>query len=368
MNMHLGLIALLLCAACGGTDGIGQGEDSPLRGLVEPAADGPVAGVPARPVTIAGAAFDNLRHLDTVVWVAQDGTVRQRASIEAPTEVVPGLTGIRSVAVGFAVAEDDSLYAWDVAVTPPAPVKLLDGILEAAAEFGAFALTRSGRVVDLENALDPSFDRQSPPLLEGLDNVVRVRESGALVNLANNLGRYVRSTRYLLQRDGTVVLQETITYPESPSLDTSKTSVVARGAVDVASSGFVQLADGRVIGEGAFVQDLPARKMASTAREARDFNTTTRSYSSTTYLLFDDGALWATTLSGESGETRQGVPTSKLEATQRPVRLPGGIDVTDFAIVGPRALVFGADGKQYVASRVADEATLLETPIEDLRR
>ena len=327
---------------------------TPLTGLAptsRPTA--PLAlGLGAPTTLVGGGASSN--YLEWIVWVTTGGTVMQRAGLSGPSVVVPGLTDVTSVAVGFAVTRTGELFRWSPGAAVLQPVKVLDGVVDVSADYGAFALLADGHVVDLGTMSQ----------LPDVADVVAMRITGFEQAIISGGGQYSRSSRFFLTKTGTVLLQDVVRYLSNQLPNTLSTTQYATGVREVSTSGFIQSPDGLVFFQDALVHDVPARKFASTPRVATQSNATTLGSGTTTYVLFDDGALWASSVSKTSGENQQGAPTFSASATQEPVRLQGDAAIADFALLGPVLLVFDASGRSL--ARPGD--AFLPVEFEDLRR
>jgi len=306
------------------------------------------------PTTLVGGGASS-SDLALIVWITEDGTVMQRNGLAAPSVAVAGLVDVKSVAIPYAVTQSGDLYRWNTTDPSQAPMKILDAVADVNADYGAFALLADGQVMDLATM----------QLVPEVADVVAIRASGFEQFIISGGGQYSRAQRYYLQKNGTVLLQDVVVYLSGQLPNTSETHVFALGVAEVTASGFIQSADGIVYFGEAIVHDVPARKMASTPRQASDINGSTLASSYTTFVLFDDGALWATTIGKVSGENQQGAPAFRASATQLPMRLPGDVDVVDFAVVGPRVVAFTRDGSSFID---AGDGTFTPVSFERLRR
>ena len=314
----------------------------------------PLALGPGAPTTIVGGGASS-NDLTWIVWITDGGAVMQRQGVAGTSALVAGLSDVKSVAIPYAVTQGGVLYRWDVNAPTQAPVEVLRDVADVNADYGAFALLVDGSVMDLA-----TMQRVS-----GVADVVAMRASGFEQFIISGGGQYSRANRYFLQKNGTVLLQDVVVYLANQLPNTSEINVFAMGVEDVTSSGFLQSPDGIVYFGDAVVHDVPARRMAGAPRQASQVNGSTLASSYTTYVLFDDGALWATTIGKTSGENQQGAPTFHASATQAPVRLMGDVDIVDFAILGPRVLVFARDGTSFLD---AGDGTFAPIIFEDLKR
>ncbi len=264
-----------------------------------------------------------------VAWVKSDGTVMQRnAGVTAP---VLGLSDIRTVAVGYAVTNDGRLYSW---LNSPAPVLVRTGVVDVNTDYGpALALLDDGRVVDLVKG----------EALADVSDVAALRVSG-FAQFIGGGAQYSRTNRYFLKTDGTVLLQDLVEYLPPVLPPTMTITLVASGAKDISSGGFVQSAEGPVLYADLLVHDFEARKIASLPRVANQMNGSTLSTSRTGLALFADGALWTSTATSTSGSNQQGAPTFTQNATQLPLRAPNDTPIDDFEVVGPDVVIFTREG------------------------
>lgn len=292
-------------------------------------------------------------------WVTQSGGVRQR--VEGVETLVPGLTDVRSVAakgpVAWAVTESGSLVKWSPLARPITISPVLQGVREVTAcQFASLALMLDGAVVDLDTMLPVS----------DLTDVVAIRVSGFSQQIINGGGTYVSTSRFFLRRDGSVERWATIRYVQGQLPDTSMRERLAGVATDVSSAGFIRNAAGLVTLNGALLHEFPAKALASPPRTASQSNSTTFSSSNSCYVLFDDGALWLTSVSKTTGENQQGAPVSSANASQVAVRAPGDEDIDSFLLLGSSVLVTTRSGAMLITG--ASMRGFEPVSFNDLRR
>lgn len=347
------LIACSVAIVLGGCGGGADSEPTPTATTAaRPTA--PLVLGPGKPNTLAGGVPQGGGVISPVIWVTNAGTVRQRAGAAA-SEVVPNLSDVVSVAIGYAVTRAGALYRWDPYQAPLTATKILDGVADVTTDYGAFALQTDGRVIDLAT---------SQPLPD-VANVVAMRIAGFEQSIISGGGQYSRASRYFLQRDGSVLLQDVVVYLGGQLPNTLETTVYARGVQDVTSGGFVQAPNGLIYFDEALVHDVPAKKMASTPRVANQSNSSTLTTSRSTFVLFDDGALWRTTLGSTTGENQQGAPTFSAGVSQFPVRAPGDVDILDFFVLSGEVVIVTRDGASFVSA--GEGTTFSPVVFEDLR-
>jgi len=292
----------------------------------------------SRPPTRIAATTTEQGEPVSYVWRTATGGVTQR--VDGKDTAVAGLSNVRSVGArettGWAVTQSNALMKWSL--TAPVPETVLDDVQDVSVNpFVAFALRLDGSVVDLT-----TLQR-----VEGLSGVVAIRSSGFSQQISNGGGIYRAVSRYFLTEAGVIEAWSTVEYLSQQLPDTSSRSVFARGAIDVTGLGFTQAADGQVLLGNAFLHDLPAKKIDSPPKISNQSNASTLSSAVTCYALFEDGALWRTTVSKTTGENQQGAPTAVSNATQAPVRLPVDEEVDDFVMLGRRVLAFSRDGATF---------------------
>jgi hypothetical protein len=267
------------------------------------------------------------------VWIVQGAVMQRLANVDTP---VAGLTDVRAVGLAngeaYAVTNGGTLFKW---TANTAPERVLEGIADVhAGPFSVLALEKTGTVIDVLTAQP----------LPDLQDVVAIRSSGFVQQIINGGGEYRATSRFFLKHDGAVEQRSSVEYLSQQLPDTSDQKVIARSATDVTGAGFVLATDGRAYLQSSFLHDLRARKIASPPRTSSQSNATTFSSANACYVLFDDGALWLTTISKTTGENQQGAPTSREGLTQVPVRAPGDVKIDGFHLLGAQVLISTAAG------------------------
>jgi hypothetical protein len=267
------------------------------------------------------------------VWIAQGAVMQRLANVDSP---VAGLTDVRAVGlangVAYAVTNGGTLFKWTATTTPE---RVLEGIADVhAGPFAVLALEETGTVIDV----------QTLQHINDMKDVVAIRSSGFVQQIINGGGQYRATSRFFLKQDGAVEQRSSVEYLSQQLPDTSDQKVIARSATDVTGAGFVLATDGRAYLQSSFLHDLRARKIASPPRTSSQSNATTFSSANACYVLFDDGALWLTTISKTTGENQQGAPTSREGLTQVPVRAPGDVKIDGFHLLGAQVLISTATG------------------------
>ncbi len=307
------------------------------------------------------------------VWVRDDGTVSQRN--EGVELVVPGIAGAKSVGLAgdpsralklsFAATASGAVFRWSFATNVPVPVQVaqIDGVVDlTVTDYDAYALAGDGRVwrLPLDEAITTSVVE---PALAG---VVAVRSRGRYQPFQG--GAYTARNSFFLQADGLVQARARVVFNANALPEQLTESTLGPDLLDVTSTGAAQRANGRAYVGDALVHRAPVRRIDADARTVQT-NSTNSVSSSTVYCLFDDGALWASTLSTAFGENQQGAGTASSDVQQVPVRAPGDVEIDDFVVAGGSGtlVVWARDGSAFV-SGPAGALPLAPSSFTGLRR